>query len=168
MSKINSPPVGLQSLLGSKNFGENPDDLLREVRPTVDMLPFWGSQRLRFDQTVAIQAGVGSMVERQIPLGESWLVLSASITILNLASGAENGLAIHLDDSLVGTISFRVAYQWSGTNPQPANQESSCIWQPPIPYLLAGGSVIRGWNAGINPAQSGSWQLDIVHYRLEI
>lgn len=47
MSQVNRPPTGLQQLLGSQNFGDNPDQLLNEVRPTLDLLPMYGSGLLR-------------------------------------------------------------------------------------------------------------------------
>jgi len=51
MSKINTPPLGLQNLLGSQNFGDNPSELGQTVAPTLDLLPFYGAGLIRSKQT---------------------------------------------------------------------------------------------------------------------
>lgn len=59
MSQINRPPGGLQQLLGSQNFGKNPDQLAQTVQPTLDLFPFFGSGLLRVVQSTGARVNEG-------------------------------------------------------------------------------------------------------------
>lgn len=61
MSQINRPPTGLQQLLGSQNFGVNPNELERTVQSTVDLVPFLGSQTLRKASNQGSRATTGEV-----------------------------------------------------------------------------------------------------------
>jgi len=83
MSRINRVPRGLQDLLGSTNQGDNPSDLLPDVRATFDIFPFWAVERLR----VAFKSSVNpSTIASQfhiIPDNEMWLVKVITTTVTN-------------------------------------------------------------------------------------
>lgn len=59
MSQINRPPIGLQQLLGSQNFGDNPPQLGGVVAPTLDLLPFYGAGTIRYKQTSGARVNTG-------------------------------------------------------------------------------------------------------------
>ena len=79
MSKINTPPLGLQSLLGSQSFGDNPDDLLQGVRPTVDMLPFYGVNSLKQDAATAARNTPGGLASFTYASGFTRMLLGVSV-----------------------------------------------------------------------------------------
>lgn len=83
MSKINRVPFGLQDLLQSKNFGVNPSELLQEVRPSFDMLPFWLIDKLEVTSDVATASAIGPQTSIIVPLTELWLILNSGVNILN-------------------------------------------------------------------------------------
>lgn len=167
MSKINSPPIGLQSLLGSKNFGENPDDLGQQVRPVVDMLPFWASQRLRFLNAKTNSSGQQSVVEIQVPLGETWMILSVAFDVEMLAAADDMNSKIALDETNTGVDWYTVASNFFMNVSSMNGQFFTTMWNPPIGFFLSGGTVIRGIHQGSNQAAK-DFELDVVYYRLEI
>jgi len=166
MSQINQPPVGLQSLLGTKNFGKNPDDLSQIVQPTVDMFPFWASQKIRYIQEQTTTAGAGSTIETIVPDGETWLVLSAAYGTEILTTSDDMNQHVAIDETIAGTQFFVVASK-DRLNMVPVGQFYYTVWAPPTPWYLPAGYVIRGINGGFN-VSSKDYVLDVIYYRLEI
>ena len=94
MSQINRVPWGLQSLLGSQNFGKNPGALNESVQPTLDQLPFLGYETLQCDADyVAGATIVGDKAELTIPDNEAWAVLGVAGDI-RLTAGVEYTLNV--------------------------------------------------------------------------
>ena len=80
MGQINRVPTGLQSLLDSKNFGQNPSELLEQVRPTLDLFSLLAITRLRsirLDLNAA--TNVGDFVETSVAEGEIWIPVAYAI-----------------------------------------------------------------------------------------
>lgn len=89
MSRINRVPAGLQSLLGSQNFGDNPSELQPFVSPTLDQLPFLSRDVVRTSLNARAVTAVQDAISVQVPIGESWELLNVSIHFRNnLAVGA--------------------------------------------------------------------------------
>lgn len=166
MSQINRPPIGLQSLLGSKNFGQNPSELAQQVVPTVDLYPFWASQQLRFNRdTVTAVAGQGSVVETTLPQDETWGILSVAFGAEILISASDDfGIRIALDETITGTDNFVVAF---AEQSNPDGDFSWVIWQPPVGFFLTPGYVIRGIFYGNNLAAK-DFELHTIYYKLEV
>lgn len=78
MSQINRVPSGLQGLLGSKNFGDNPKQLAGIVAPTIDMWPFLSiesfSASMTSDFPLTAAIGDATFAQHFVPDGEIWLV----------------------------------------------------------------------------------------------
>lgn len=85
MSRINRPPLGLQQILGSQNFGVNPTELKQDVQPTVDLLPFYGAGLLRGEEFVGSRNSEG-LIGAIIPTSRFMLV-GASCWCISSASG---------------------------------------------------------------------------------
>lgn len=85
LSKVNQVPRGLQSLLGNVNQGMNPDELDNVISGQVDLLPFWASDKIRFERTTISAAAptAASRANVTVPEGEVWvpIVVSALCTI---------------------------------------------------------------------------------------
>lgn len=90
MSQINRPPQGLQSLLGSQNFGDNPKQLGGVVAPTLDMLPFYGAGILRLRRISSSLAAEGEITS--LTFDDQVAVLS--VTAWNAAGSAVAGVNI--------------------------------------------------------------------------
>lgn len=73
-SRINRLPWGLQDFLGSTSQGDNPSELLQQVRPTADMWPLWGMERLDIQTASnAAAAAVDASAQVEIPNNELWI-----------------------------------------------------------------------------------------------
>ncbi len=78
MSRINRPPKGLQGLLGSQSFGSNPDELLQEVRPSIELFPFWGAELLRHKIINGGRTTNGVIAQHLVPTDEVWAMKQVS------------------------------------------------------------------------------------------
>lgn len=72
-TKINTPPIGLQDLLGTQSFGSNPSELLLSVRPIVDLFPFLVADQLAQERAAANIAGAGQTMAIAQPQGTLWI-----------------------------------------------------------------------------------------------
>ncbi len=75
-TKITRVPRGLQSVLGTQAFGKNPDELLLEVRPILDIGTYFKPDQDRWyiEGTGAINDSEGQDANQIVPDGEFWLV----------------------------------------------------------------------------------------------
>ena len=90
MTGINRPPLGLQDLLESQNFGANPRELLLEVRPTLDMLGLlkWRGVSRQNSSNTGVTA-INQNTQVDIPNNEIWETLAFAVTVTNSnAAGA--------------------------------------------------------------------------------
>ena len=88
MSQINRVPWGLQSLLGSKNFGRNPSQLVEAVQPTLDMSGHLSYELLKGASVLNTVTAAGQVAQLTVPDNEAWHLLSVSGRVTN-ASIAE-------------------------------------------------------------------------------
>lgn len=74
--RINTPPRGLQSFLGSQNFGDNPSDLSQIVQPVLSVFPFYLGEKLeRFYSAEITFTTETSQTITTVPDGKLWYVL---------------------------------------------------------------------------------------------
>lgn len=82
MSQINRVPQGLQDLLGSQNFGDNPSELGSVVAPTLDLERLLFAERRWFSYKLAANVAVdGSFNVHTVPAGELWLVENCAVGV---------------------------------------------------------------------------------------
>lgn len=165
MSQINRPPIGLQGLLGSKNFGVNPSDLNQQVVPIVDLFDFWASQTLRYIKETAVTAGVGNVINTVVPSDKVWMPLSVAFLADVDNTGHDTNYQIRLDENTLGNVSFTVASE-KLENPQVTYTHFPTIWQPVVPFFLPAGYAIRGW-IDSNSAIARDYELDVVVYEID-
>ncbi|MGI9457519.1 MAG: hypothetical protein ACR2NU_13225 [Aeoliella sp.] len=89
MSQINRPPLGLQELLGSQNFGDNPSQLAQSVVPTIDLFPFLATSTLKIEGTSGGQTGEGELMRQALP---------GRAAIVSLMAWMTNGLIVGPED----------------------------------------------------------------------
>jgi hypothetical protein len=139
MSQINRPALGLQQLLGSQNFGDNPNDLSQIVAPTLDMLPFFGSGILRLRRVSGQLAGEGEI---------SSIQFDQPIALLSATAWCQAGL------TGAGRVQLGVAISGPPSNTLPVNQQhmlatgvfdsgSAATQQPAACYSFPGPLVVE-------------------------
>jgi len=137
MSQINRPPLGLQQLLGSQNFGDNPDDLGQVVQPTVELFPFYAAGAMKMKHTAGgrttagiistvpifgAAAIIGVSVRREL-MGVAEL-LNIGITMDGLNSVGASASKIVLASTGPITYGIGVGFGLNYTFPQPLIVES--------------------------------------------
>ena len=93
MSKINRPPLGLQQLLGSQNFGVNPTELEQSVKGTIDLFPFFGAPLLDGRTTVGARASEGLITSIVL---DRRVALIGATAVAQMIATSNNGFAITL------------------------------------------------------------------------
>lgn len=122
MSKINRIPKGLQDLFGNAAAGQNPADLLQQVRPTIDLTQLWSVEQTKYKQFVGQFGAVFQQQVIRVPEGELWIPISmsADVTTANVGESIQfvigvadisNLFRIHLAQS-----PFRIATTAVETN----------------------------------------------------
>ena len=108
VSKVNSSPRGLQDLLGNVNQGINPHELDHKISPTVDLYPFWSSNKILATQVNGDIAGtVGQYVAVPVPEGELWQVIAASAHYDTIAATDDTHISVGvLAQNLSQFVSF--------------------------------------------------------------
>ena len=169
MSLVNTPPFGLQDLLGSRNFGKNPSELVETIQPTIDMLPYLDYDNFRIESISGSVNIIGASVTIEIPDSEIWNVVSVSASYLNaFAAGASARIRVSVDGERNST-GFQVPANlaFGPINPAPLNAASTAVrngfgWVPPRPVSWGAGTVFT-WtcvdldlNAGASVTMSGS------------
>ena len=167
MSQINRPPVGLQSLLGSKNFGANPSDLAQQVIPIADLFPFWASQTLRFDKQTGTSSGAGSLIEVQVPSGKTWGILSCAFQCESTPANDDFILSVAIDENLTGTDWYIVASEVNGGNLD-GGILPSVVWTPPQLFWLPPEYSLRGILDTGSTVATRDFELHTVYYELDV
>lgn len=103
MTQINRPPLGLQGLLGTQSFGQNPGEALQEVRPIVDMLPFWQTQLLRAATAVGQRdtPGLINNLESGVTqdVNSYWMLYAVAVYLQSVGTvAAEIQVGVFLDE----------------------------------------------------------------------
>jgi len=87
MSTINRLPRGLQSYFGNTAAGKNPAQLLQDVRPTVDLTPFWNGDSIKYRKEPGSVAATYGVSFIEVPLGESWIPLQLTYELTTSVVG---------------------------------------------------------------------------------
>ena len=80
-SPISRRPAGLLDLLLTQQQGENPNDLLESVQPTLDLLRFYAPDRMEVAGTTLTHTGVGSNGSIEVPAGQTWLTFGVASSV---------------------------------------------------------------------------------------
>lgn len=128
MSQINRVPFGLQDLLGSQNFGDNPSELSQVVAPTLDMTPFLTAERTSYSYlslTLAANAEIGTIV---VPEGELWYCLG-----VGSAMKANSGLPANAYGCRISAFAFNLP---TSTDPAQSHAMGRMVYDEPTPAAL--------------------------------
>ena len=95
MAKVNQLAQGFLDLLDAKTGGKNPADFLDNVRPTIDMVPFYGLASMDSESvSSATVTGAGDQLQLEVPANQFWLVYAAGVQILIATLGSETQLTL--------------------------------------------------------------------------
>lgn len=150
MSQITRVPLGLQDLLGSKNFGDNPSELAQVVAPVLDVSKFLSIERRRWWTDGVVRVAANSQFAAvRIPDGELWLIEAFSLALDIGVNGAGLGADFSVQAAqlvgsdlpaenhcLVGWPRYEPATT-AGTFPSGLHHDV------PEPYFLQSGTDIR-------------------------
>ena len=93
MTEINRQPSGLSDFLKVQAGGQNPDDLSRSVRPTIDIEPLYYPDRLRAEKiTFSLNAAQKDFIA--VPESEIWKVIGIGYDIQNLSLGGNANCSV--------------------------------------------------------------------------
>lgn len=141
MSRITSLPAALQSLLGSTNFGDNPNELLTAVRATIEQLPFLGTYFRRSTFVATTASSSGNFNEIAVPLGEAWMPLFAFAgCINNLAAGQQGKHVIRVSEN-GAAMPLAIGELQTATD---VSETLGVTWQPETPQIWIGGTLVQG------------------------
>lgn len=171
MSKINRPPLGLQQLLGSQNFGENPSDLKQDVQPVLEMFPLYGSGLLRVAEGTGSRTTEGLIVNTEF-FGHSAIV-SCSLRSVNDFTNAE---AIAMSFALTNITGFdpaeRINIASFNQSPRetgwPATSRPCWSFVFPTPLVVEPGVKLGAYYDFAVFAAAQSMELRVLYYDLSV
>lgn len=155
MSRINRVPVGLQSLLGASNFGDNPSELSQVTAPVLDLLPYLAAERVSLEREQANLTAQFQVVDLVVPEGELWLPLQISGGVYAATqTAAKYQFSVDLRNipGAGGTFALPLARTEYVQNGQPGQQIVASWTGASRPFLLQSGTIIQCaallWSAG--------------------
>lgn len=142
MSKIHRPPRGLQHLLGSQSFGQNPDQLVQSVQPTLDMTAFYAGELLK-TQTVNTMVSADGVIG-QIKFTAPVALVAAGIEMGAVTVAAEE-MAFDIRLSELGGVGFStvVASQGAHTYQVGSTPTFGTMFSPHL--VVPGGCEVQGF-----------------------
>lgn len=165
MSQINRPPLGLQQLLGSQNFGQNPRELAQTVQPTIDLFPFFGSGLLRVAEATGGRGDEGLICNVEffgrvavVSMSAHYQAGSTAVELIGFGFAlSELAGDTPSDETYLKTW---VPESWAAT--------SHCTWGYTLPYplLLESGAKLGAYYTSFAGA-ADSLKLRVLYYDLE-
>jgi len=164
MSKINTPPRGLQNFLGNVNQGVNPSDLDQQVNPTVDLVPFWGTDKLKSIVSGASIAGtLGQGITVEVPEGELWIPIAASGQYF-VAQAQTRQISLRVVDQSGGGLSIIANGRIDSAS---LTAEVTCGLAFPNRFILPSSWGIRCQIDETSSATAATMEVNIFYYKLD-
>lgn len=176
MARLNRVPRGLQSLLGTKALGRNPQELLEAVRPTVDLTQFYLAETVirSASGVTTLQTPVWGdfLGELEIPAGESWFVYNVSLQVTSVAAEIVNvnfGYTLpSTPPNIMHVFNNQMDYATTRTvNPVNMLQKG---YQFPTPTLFSAGTQFKAQitNQGAVGTNSMTTRIEVAYVLAEI
>lgn len=166
MSVINTVPKGLQEFLGNTSQGRNPSNILADVRPTLDMAPYWDVDKIKFyTQSGAVLASYNNQA-KAVPDGEVWIPLAISCNIDFASATDEAAITLQLA-SPSGVVRGSLATGYRASSVAGTNSHTVC-WSSGQRIALSGGTQIIGLLDFLSiPSGVRNMALDIIYVELK-
>lgn len=166
MSKVNTTPRGLQSLLGNVNQGENPNQLNQVINPTTDLFPFWSVDKTRFRVVAgSVAHTIGQGVELVVPEGKLYIPTAVSTDGFNL-NGQGGSIGVHITDA-AGNVRAIVASSLYLPD-LGATQTVYCGVAFPNRFVMTPGQRFRSqWLIAEGPTTNATLSIDLYYVELD-
>lgn len=169
MGGINRIPTGLLDFLLTQAGGRNPDNLLEQVRPVVDLEPFYYPDRWNaVSEAFSLSEGQRDFIE--VPAGEAWLWQTVAIDMTIGASSQRASFAIEIERIPgQGLNGIPVISPQEGLYFNSVTATGNLVWATflPRPFLLtAGQRIVVFLGDELNGPINGS--LEVTFIRLNI
>lgn len=174
MSRVNKAPIGLQNLLGSQNFGDNPAELAPAIVPTLDMWNFlnYAESRAGWGSSVVLADGTVTYTAMTVPQNERWLVYAFGVNILGDTIAAGDQIEISASRvKVAGSTSPGNAHPFFGASSEfrstPANFKTVVEHFPNYVPMGPGESISLRWSDVVRGGLA-AWEVysTIYYYRL--
>lgn len=168
MSRINQVPRGLQKLLGSQSFGDNPSNLVQDVQGQVALLDLFAADKLTFERTTNSAAGRGIVDNITVPSGELWMVHTVSCLLNGAAAADRYGISIRLDGlpGMQAGIGLSMPIARADFTAAAIGDLLSCFQSFDAGHLiLQGGNRVTAW-FDVHPAGTDSLDLMVWYAKL--
>lgn len=166
LSKVNTPPIGLQNLLGNVNQGVNPHELDQIITPSVDLYPHWATNKIRAAfETAEVAGAVGQGLGISVPEGELWQVIAAECAYETVSATTDTSISVGvMDPTLTTMVSF---YTIEFLNVPGLTGDYQVVGGPfPDRFILGGGWSIRGQVNGSTVATVRTMNVKLLYVKL--
>jgi hypothetical protein len=173
MSQIQTVPWGLQSLLDSQNFGNNPSDFAETLLPVLDQFPLLAANKIFYASIAETFTSAPDGVEIDIPEGELWIPL-------HLAAGIDFSSAGNVTQSCRSEVVLReapnqgfteISLAMSGTETinNTTNTPRRFYYDPPQKKVWWGGSkLVHYFQYTVFDSETIALSLQLEYYKLKI
>lgn len=165
LSKVNTPPRGLQSFLGNVNQGVNPHELDHTISPTVELSPFWGIDQVKGGlASLSISGTVGQGVTVVVPPGQVWQVIAASCD-MSLVATESLGLSLNIQDPSGGIMQAVVSEDYIIGTPSVTRLSTGLVFTPHL--ILPTGWGLRGMVTMATDATNRTMEVNYMYIPLQ-
>lgn len=163
-SRINRVPEGLQKILGSQSLGVNPQELLGDVRPSIELFDLYTFPELEYQRGAGSLTGRGIVSSVTVPQGETWLVKHIAADIAGVTTAATRySISLRLDGitGMQAGIGLALPLVRGGFTSDAIGDIFSISKTFEKPFYLVGGNRIAAWfdinAAGNNTLNTNVW-----------
>ncbi len=174
-TKINQASIGLQALLGTQSFGDNPDALSQVAIPSVDLLPFLGAHRVQSTRGSASRSLAGFASVVTVPEGEHWLPIYLSggmlgMNALDIGTPMTIAVSLRIRSKSAGTAFTSIVFEKKDVVDELTAGGGSAVYLGgfvPNSFLLGPGSTVETYCDQISSVNAQSYETIATYYRLK-
>lgn len=140
-------PTGLLELLGLKTGGKQPDGVESVIGPSVDMVPFYGMEKLFSANTVFAAAALTQTQTVTVTFPRLYIAFSFQIT-LGAAAGTRLSLRLGVRAPSAASPLTVLAQEYVAAPHLVAGEFYECIWLAPFPMVYPPGAQFVARSSG--------------------
>lgn len=145
---ISRRPSGILDLLLAQQQGQNPNNLVDDVQPVLDLEKFYEPDRLSVASTTTALTAVGSTSTILVPAGERWKIYS--IGVAGSFATVNQQLQVYVTLSGISGAALHYAHKFDTFAPVGATDIFAGGFWLPDPLLLPSGVSIKFTAASIS------------------
>lgn len=176
MGRINTPPYGLQYLLGSTNFGDNPSELGDATLPTLEQFKFLGARNIHYARTSVTFTARNQTIPINIPTNEAWEMISVAVGVFgfnDIASEMRLRVDIRNQPNAAGANIGMPVFETGILTPGASGNIGDVLGETfafPTTYILQPGSslFLRDVVARFGATGQETCEIQIMYYRYKV